>query len=162
MAEPLFETGNPGRLGVPPAGMILMIVVFGFPAVMLPATTWSLVPEFPIMLPAFYLLALFPLAVLFVLRRLMSRYALRLLNDGTVELVLPFKTIRLSAATLSRVVFSRAGTANRGQQTFASFIDARGTVAASVAASAFSSGQWQGFLDALRTLAPHIAVEGPG
>ncbi len=119
-----------------------------------------MVPEYPVLLPAAYVLAFFPLGVLFVLRRLMARYALRLHADGAVELVLPFKTHRLPAGSLARVVFSAVGVANRGRQTFAGFVGVDGRVAASVAASAFSTAQWRDFLDALRKAAPHVTVEG--
>lgn len=162
MAAIIFETGNPGRLGVPAFLAVFMVVIFGMPAILLPATTWDMVPEHPVLLPAVYVLAFFPLAVLFVLRRLMARYAMRLFADGAVELVLPFKTHRLAAANLARIVFSAAGAANRGRQPFANFVGPDGRVAASVAASAFSTGQWHAFLDALRSTAPNVTVEGFG
>ncbi len=39
MAEVVFETGNPGRLGVPVFFAVFMVVLFGMPAILLPATT---------------------------------------------------------------------------------------------------------------------------
>jgi hypothetical protein len=152
-----FQTGNPGKLALPGFATIFMAVVLGFPAVVLPPMTWDLQPEMPILLPVLWIGACFPLAVLYVLGRLMSRYALRVFSDGSIDIVFPFKTVPIDAGKLASVRQASGGS-QRMRQVFVQFVTIDGKVAADVARNAFSTVQWSGFFDALRQAAPQVAV----
>lgn len=161
----VFQTGNPGRLAVPGAIAIFMTLVFGAPALMLVATTWRDLPDQPVLLPVLYLGSLFPLAVLFVLRRLMSRYALRVFDDGGVELVLPFKRRRFAAGALSGIRLQKVtmavyqgGAAMRREHVH--FIGADGSPAETMAVGAFSRSQWDAFFASLRERLPGLRWDG--
>jgi hypothetical protein len=161
--EPIFEARNRGGLAVGGCLTAAMLSVFGGMPLILVAMTWQDLEEAPVGLPAFYVVSLLPLAILYVLRRLMMRHALRVRRDGQVELVLPFKTIRMGGEDLAAVRTSTvlAGTPGSApmRRAYAHFISADGAVKASVAMSAFPPKQWQGFFSALSGVRPDIRIE---
>ena len=64
---------------------------------------FPLLGEHPILIPLVWLLFCFPVAVLIALGRLMGRYALAVERDGAVEIVYPFKTLRLAPVDIALV-----------------------------------------------------------
>ena len=160
--ETLFEMRNSGGFGVGGCLTTVMLVVFGGIPVMLVAFTFQEVSEAPVLLPLFWLASLFPLAVLFVLRRLMQRYAVRLERNGTVEVILPFKTIRMAPDELVAVRPDTVNVATSGtapmRRSFAHFIGPDRSVKASVAMSPFSDAQWQEFFARLAQARPEVEI----
>jgi hypothetical protein len=160
--ETLFEMRNSGDFGVGGCLTIVMLVVFGGIPVMLVAMTFQELSEAPVLLPIFWLVSLFPLAVLYVLRRLMRRYAVRLRHDGTVELILPFKTIRLEPGELVAVRPDTVSVATPGtapiRRRFAHFIGSDRSLKASLAMSAFSDEQWNEFFARLAQARPEVEI----
>ena len=159
-----FEMRNTGDLGVGGCLATWMLVIFGGMPLVLVAMTWQELGEEPVLLPIFWLVSLFPLAVLFVLRRLMRRYAVRLRRDGGVEVILPFKTIRLAPAELAAVRTDTVSVATPAsapaRRRFAYFISPDRQVKASLAMSAFGDDQWREFFSRLAELRPDVEVGG--
>lgn len=160
--EILYEMRNSGGLGVGGCLTTVMLVVFGGIPLMLVAFTIGEVSEEPVLLPLFWLVSLFPLAALFVLRRLMQRYAVRLRNDGGVELILPFKTIVLEPGELVAVRPDTVNVATSGtapmRRSFAHFIGPDRSVKASMAMSPFTDAQWQEFFARLVQVRPEVEI----
>lgn len=152
----VFETGNPGRLAVPGLLTVLMTALFGGIAAMLVATTWSLLPANP-WLAAVWVAALFPLAVLWALKRLMARYALRVFADGAAEIVLPFKRVHIAPGALTAIARRDASVGNGLRRTWIDFAGPDG-VHATVAARAFSPAQFDAFAAALRGAGAAVRV----
>ena len=153
-----FEAKSPGRLPVPRSLGCLMVGVFGVPVVMLIATTWREVPNYPWLL-AVYLAALFPLAALYAVKRLMKRYRLRVYADGAVEVAFPFRTVRIGRSELASVGTSTTHLAAAGgHRTFVVLASSDGRVLASFSPSAFGPGAVEAFLDALRRANPGVVI----
>jgi len=160
--EVLFQAGNKGGLPFSGCMKVFMFVMFSIPIFAIP-TTFPLLPEHPILIPLVWLLFCFPVAVLIVLGRLMGRYALAVRRDGIVEIVYPFRTLRLGPADFSRVVvqsahlgYAQGMPIRRPDVKFARHDD---SIAASVAMNAFSAQQWQDFLAALRSARPDVRID---
>ena len=154
----VFSARNPGRLPVPGVLGCVMVVAFSLPAVMLVATTWKELPNYP-WLAAAWVGSLFPLAVLYVIRRLMTRYNLRLYADGLVEIVFPFKTVRIARGELASVTAQGVYVAAiRARRTWLVFASRDGKVLASLSPSAFEAGVVERFLGALREVNPQVAI----
>lgn len=161
-SERVFEAKNAGQFGVGGCLTSWMYIVFGGMPVLLVLMTIGEFSEAPVGLTIFYILSLFPLAVLFVLRRLMARYALRLYRDGAVETVLPFKSIRIAPADLAAIRTASVSAATPGtssiRKAYVYFLSRDGASQAVVAASAFTDEQWQGFYKALAGVRPDVEV----
>lgn len=160
--EAIFRAGSRGGFGVGGCAGWFMLAVFGPLPFALIAFTVNRWHELPVGLTIMYILSFFPLAVLFVISRLMSRYAIAVLAGGTVEIVYPFKTMRLGPGDFSRVVMQAAhlGYAPGGpiHRPDVKFARDDGAVAASVALNAFSPEDWQGFLVVLQRVRPDVRV----
>ena len=160
--ETFFEARNSGQLGVGGCLTAVMLIVFGGIPLGLVAMTVGEIGEAPILLPLFYLVSLFPLAVLFVVRRLMTRYRLRLERGGTVEVTLPFKSVRLAPGELAAVRTASVAAATPGtssmQIAYAHFIGTDGQVKASIAMRVLSPEQWRDFFAALSQLHPGVEI----
>ena len=160
--EAIFEVRNSGQLGVGGCLTTWMYVVFGGMPILLVLFTVQEFSEAPVGLTIFYILSLFPLAVLFVLRRLMARHALRIAGDGSVEVALPFKSIRIAPGDLDSLRTATVNAATPGsspiRKAYVYFLSADGTSQAVVPASAFTEAQWQEFYRALAGVRPDVAV----
>ena len=158
----VFEARNAGQLGVGGCLTTWMYVVFGGIPVMLVLMTIGEFSEAPMGLTIFYILSLFPLAALFVLRRLMARHALRLFRDGSVEAALPFKSIRIAPADLAAIKTASVSAATPGtspiRKAYVYFLSRDGASQAVVPASAFTGEQWQDFYRALAGVRPDVEV----
>lgn len=160
--ELAFEARNRGQLGVGGCLAIWMFVVFGGMPLALIAMTWQDLAEAPVWLPVFWLVSFFPLAMLLVLRRLMGRYALRIGRAGWVELVLPFKTIRLAPGELAAIKAASVNAATPGpapmRRAFVYFLGPDRSVKATVAMAAFGQPQWADFYEALARVRPDVEI----
>jgi hypothetical protein len=158
----IFEARNAGQLGVGGCLTTWMYVVFSVIPIMLVLFTIGEFSESPIGLSLFYVASLFPLAALFVLRRLMSRHALRIAVDGTVEAALPFKSIRIAPADLASIRAASVNAAAPGaspiRKAYVYFLSVDGTSQAVVPFSAFTQAQWQDFYRALAAVRPEVTV----
>ena len=161
--ERIFRTGSKGGLGVGGCGGYYMLAIFGPLPFALIAFTLNRWHEAPVALTIFYVLSFFPLAALYVIGRLISRYALAVERDGTVEIVYPFKTVRLGPGDFVRVTTQAAHLGyNQGmaiRRPDVTFVRADNSIAASVAMNAFSNQQWQDFLAALRSARPGLRID---
>jgi hypothetical protein len=157
-----YEARNTGQLGVGGCLGIWMYVVFGGMPLALIAMTWQDLAEAPVWLPVFWLVSFFPLAMLLVLRRLMARHALRIGRAGWVEIVLPFKTIRLAPGELAAVKAASVTAATPGtapiRRAYAYFLAPDRSVKATVAMAAFGQDQWAAFFDALARVRPDVEI----
>lgn len=160
--ELVFEARNTGQFGVGGCLTGWMYIVFGGIPVMLVLMTIGDFSEAPVGLTIFYVVSLFPLAVLFVLRRLMARHALRLYRDGAVEAALPFKSTRIAPANLAAIRTASVSAATPGtspiRKAYVYFLSRDGTSQAVVPASAFTNEQWQGFYTALAGVRPDVEI----
>ena len=158
----VFEARNTGQLGVGGCLTTWMYVVFSVIPIMLVLFTIGEFSEAPVGLSIFYVASLFPLAALFVLRRLMSRHALRIAGDGTVEVALPFKSVRIAPANLASIRAASINAATPGtspiRKAYVYFLSADGTSQAVVPFSAFTQAQWQDFYSALARVRPEVSV----
>ena len=161
--ETLFEARNSGQLGVGGCLTAIMLAVFGGIPLGLVVMTLPEFGEAPVMLSIFYVLSLFPLAALYVLRRLMSRYRLRLERGGTVEVTLPFKTVRIAPGELAAVRTAEVTAATSGntpmRRAFAHFIGTDRQVKASIAMSVLTAEQWQEFFTVLSRTRPDVLID---
>ena len=154
----VFETGNRGTLPVPRVIGCLMVVVFGVPALMLVATTWREVPKYPWLI-AVYLASLFPFLVLFVVSRLMARYALRVHADGGVDVVLPFKTVRIAKADLAAITLtSTYVAATNARRSWVVLSSPDGATWTTFSPSAFDAKAFEQFLAAVREVNPNVKI----
>ncbi len=155
--ETLFEYKNRWTLGMPRPIQFIMFLVFGFPA-LVPLMTWKLVAETPWII-VLWIACCFPLTVLYVLGRLMSRYGLRVFSNGDVEIIFPFSRVSIAGNNLKGIVAERFYVeATKGYVTWIRFVDAGGHVLASVSPIAFPSETWSGFVESLRQAKPGLDV----
>jgi hypothetical protein len=160
MPAPLYAMKNPGELPVPRAIAILMVCVFSLPWVVIPMTV-SALGDSPWLLGV-WVGACFPLAMLYALERLMGRYAVIVNDDGSLRVMLPFKTLEVAPGEPQRVAFNTArmhvgGTVQT--RTWVQLIGAADRLLTQFATSAFSGEQVQGLLDALRRVNPALPIQ---
>lgn len=135
-----------------------MLIAFGGPALMLVAMTIHEIREAPWMV-LLWPVAFFPFLVVWTLKRLMTRYALRAFNNGDIEIVFPFKRQLIKREQLSSVTIkSRYVQQLQATQTFYLFGDSSGSVLANVHHGAFSNDQWESFLGALQRHHPSLTI----
>lgn len=160
MTEVLYQIKNPGELPLPKPIVWLMYVMFSMPLLMIPMTLTD-VPETPGLLLA-YPFCFLPLGVLWLLKRLMGRYAITLFHDGRLEVTLPFKTDRFAAGTLKRVAIHQTRMHISGRvtvRTFLQLIGANDKLLAHFDVAAFPQADVEGLLAALRQLDPQIPIQ---
>lgn len=154
----IFQAGNAGGLPVPPVIGCFMMGAFGLPAVMVVATTWRQIPQYPWLLLV-YLASLFPFLVLWVIKRLMSRYALRVFSSGDVEVVFPFKTVRIGRFDLATVaITSNYVHAINARRYWIVLADRAGKTLATFSPSAFTPQSLQAFVAAVLQVNPSVQV----
>ena len=132
--------------------------VFTLPSIALVLFTFHELGETP-WLAIFYVLSLFPLAVLLVLYRLMTRYRLRFFSDGEAEIVFPFSTVRLDRNNLAQVMIKRhyQPTTNSHRE-WIHFIDKNGKTITSLAPMAFSHAEIEQFFAMIRQHRPDVTI----
>jgi len=155
-----LEIGNPGRLALPGVTVVFMCVMFGLPGIMLVATTWSMLGEYPVLLPLVWLGAAFPVLAVYVLKRLMARYRLRLFDDGAVELDFPFRSVRIGRDELA-AIRRRGAYVSQGnvQRSWIEFISPGNSALATLPGNTFTTEDLERFFAALRGTNPAVAVE---
>ncbi len=157
----IFAYRHATSLGLPLIIQVVMIVAFGLPALACILFTLQDLPQNPWLI-ILYLVACFPLAVLFVLARLMSRYALAVFENGDLEVKLPFSRVTVAAGTLDSIVLeSRYVAATKSQMSWFRFVDRDGRVILSLASSAFSNQVFEDFFKAARASNPSLRVKVP-
>ncbi len=151
-----FETKNPGSLGLPIWLSVLMVSVFSIPLFAIPLIPLKEVLSTPLLM-LLYPIACFPLTVLYVLKRLMTRYALRVYENGDAHIVFPFKTVHLKRGSLREVVVAtRFVSAVNGYRTWIQFVAVSGNILASLSPNAFESEPLQQFIAALMETNPNL------
>lgn len=157
----VFQAGANNGLGVGGCLGAFMVGVFGIIPLALIAFTASAWREMPVILTIVWLVSFFPLAVLFVLSRVLRRYALIVGRTGWVEIVYPFKMVRLEPGDFSEVAVQSSHLGYQQgvplRRTNVYFIRP-GHVAATVAMQAFNQEQWRDFFAALRSVRPEVVV----
>ena len=99
-----FFTKNSGNLGLPRWLSFIMVTAFSIPLLALPFIGVKDICE-PPLLVLIYPAAFFPLSILYLLRRLMTRYALRVYEDGSSDIIYPFTTVHIPRDRLQALVF---------------------------------------------------------
>jgi hypothetical protein len=151
----LFQTQNQGSFGVSSLLEIFLFMVFAMPAIVLPLFTFHELPETP-WVALLYPIGFFPLGVLFVLKRLMTRYALRVYETGAAEIVFPFRTFRIASEDLSRIVLETAYVAAvSSNRTWIRF----DRILTSLSPMAFSSEELQLFFEAIQKANPSLVIQ---
>ena len=132
--------------------------VFALPSIALVLFTCHELGEMP-WLAIFYVVSLFPLAVLLVLYRLMTRYRLRFFSDGEAEIVFPFSTVRLDRNNLAQIMIKRhfQPTTNSHRE-WIHFIDKSGKTITSLAPMAFSPAEIEQFFAMIRQHRPDVTI----
>lgn len=156
--KPTFEMKSEGRMPIPSVLFYFMLVMFGLPAVMLFLTTIGEVFETP-WLVGVYLVSWFPIALLFFLKWALARYAVRLYMDRTIEILYPFKTVRVSLHEVTTAGVVMIPT-NRRHMSMAHVVlgSADGATVATFSANMFDANQIERFFVELIKLAPQIAI----
>lgn len=150
MQRILFATKNPGKLGVPLWIAIVMVVAFSIPLFALPFIRLSDIYETPLLI-LIYPAAFFPLSLLYLLRRLMTRYALRVYEDGSLDVIYPFTAIHIPRERLQELFFETHFIATvNGNRTWIRFVDSKAEVIATLSPNAFDRESLDGFIAALK------------
>ncbi len=163
-AEVLFKTQPVEGLPVPGWIMAIMVFCFSLPLMVIPITIKE-VPSNPWILLA-WLAAPFPLSVLYVLRRLFTRFEMVLYADGGVHITKPFSQTMIASGQLHSIIaltraahVSGQGTAIRIPIPWLYFYDASDRQITMVSPSAFRAEDVSGFLNALARYFPKVLVE---
>ncbi len=156
--EPIFSYRHPAALGLPLVIQFVMVIAFGMPAVACVLFTIHELPGNPWLL-LLYLAAMFPLLVLYVLARLMSRYGLVVFRNGDVDIIYPFSKVSVNAGKLGSIVSdSRYIPAMKSHMTWFRFVDNDGQIIFSLAKNAFSHQVYSDFFAALQAANPGIRI----
>ncbi len=154
----LFHAENKGSLGLPRWILFLMITMFGLPAVVLPLFTWHELGQNPLLV-ILYIVAWFPLGVMYFLKRLMTRYGLRVYQDGQVEIVYPFSIQRWNVHQMSEVQHKRHFVgATHSYRTWIHFFDLEGKHLCSLSPMAFQAEDLATFTSQLKLLNPKLVI----
>lgn len=128
----------------------LIGTVFAIPSTALVLFTFHDLNKAP-WLAILYLVSLFPLAVLLVLYRLITRYRLRFYSNGVAEIVFPFSTVRLDRENLSQIMIKRHfQPSTNSHREWIHFIDKSGKTITSLAPLAFSQAEIEQFFAMFR------------
>jgi hypothetical protein len=156
--QPIFSYRHPTSLGLPIIIQLVMVVAFGGPALACIMFTLQDLPQNP-WLVFLYMVACFPLVVLVILARLMSRYALAVYGNGDLEVTLPFSKVTVAAGKLDSIVpESRYVAATKSQMTWLRFVDHDGRVILSLSSSSFSNQVFDDFFAAARATNPTLRI----
>jgi hypothetical protein len=156
MSRVKFEAKNPGSLGLPIWLSFLMVSLFSIPLLLIPMIPISEIVKTPALL-VFYPIAVFPLGVLYVLRRLMTRYGLRVYENGDARIEFPFKIVQIKQGTLREIVVqTRFVAALNGYRTWIQFVDLSGRILASLSPNAFASEPLHQFIAAVKETNPGV------
>lgn len=155
----IFAYRRPAGMGLPVMIQVVMFIAFGLPAVACVLFTFQELPQNP-WLFGLYLVSLFPLAVLYLLTRLMSRYALAVYENGDLEITFPFSREVLPAGSVARVSSdSRYVAATASQWTWFRFVGQEDKILLSLAGSAFPQNVLADFLAAAKSVNPKLQIE---
>lgn len=153
-----FSMSCEDRLPVPKFLFYFMMVMFGLPAVMVFLTTIGDIGESPWLIFV-YLGSWMPVALLFGLKHVLSRYAVHIQQDHTVEIVHPFKTQRFSAQQIDTAgISSVRSQGGRVVQYYVVLGDSTGKALASFSATMFTPEQIEEFFQALQHSTPTVNI----
>jgi hypothetical protein len=161
-ASAIFKTQPVEGLPVPMWIAAIMVVSFALPLLVIPMT-FNQVTSNPWVL-LFWLAAPFPLTMLYLLRRLFTRFAIALYADGSVEIVQPFSRCTIAAGKLRSVIAMRQQMhlGEPGMRTsipWLYFYDAKDQQITHVSPAAFRAEDIAGFLRMLAERFPAIGIE---
>ncbi|MBL8310705.1 MAG: hypothetical protein JNL19_09815 [Burkholderiales bacterium] len=159
-----LQIKNKGGLPLPGIVQGIMYVVFSFPLIVIPMT-WSEVPKNPKIL-LFWPLMCIPLAVMYVLRRAFSRFAVTLYQDGSVTVTQPFNSQQMSREQLHTIV-TKVANAHVGGSTapirapipWLYFFDRNDNLLSKVSPSGFDHGDIERMLEAIHRVRPDVRIQ---
>lgn len=155
----IFEFHHPRGLGLPIFIQIVMIVAFGMPSIACFLFTLQELPQHP-WLVLVYLVSLFPMAVLYLLARFMGRYALKVYENGDLEVTFPFSKKILSSGSVSKITSdSRYVAATKSTMTWIRFVSHEGQILLSLAGSVFAKQVFDEFVAAAKSANPQLRSE---
>ena len=152
--------------GFPLPGIIqgVMWVVFSFPLIVIPMT-FSEVAKHPKVL-FIWVAVCIPLAVMFTLRRLFTRFRVTLFQDGSVKITQPFNSQSISREQLA-VIVAKSNNAHVGGSTapvrvaipWLHFFDATHKKLATVSPSGFAEADVKQMLAEIGRMRPDVRIE---
>jgi hypothetical protein len=152
--------------GFPLPGIIqgIMWVVFSFPLIVIPMT-FSEVAKNPKVL-FFWVAVCIPLAVMFTLRRLFTRFRVTLFADGSVKITQPFNSQNIAREQLA-VIVAKSNNAHVGGSTapvrvaipWLYFFDASHKQLARVSPAGFDAADVQRLLNEFGRVRPDVRIE---
>jgi hypothetical protein len=159
-----FEIRNRGGLPLPAVIQGIMLLVFAMPLIVIPMT-FSEVAKHPMVLLV-WLAACFPLALMYVLKRLFTRFAVALYQDGGVRITQPFTTHNISREQLATIVtrtnqahVGGANTAARVAVPWMYFFDSADKKLAQVSPAGFDASDIEKLLGEVRRLRPDVRIQ---
>jgi hypothetical protein len=159
----VFEIRNRGGLPLPPVVVWIMIAVFSLPLILIPMTIGE-VKAHPTVLLA-WVGACFPLGLLYVLKRLFTRFAVALFADGSVRITQPFTTRTIPRERLATIVTKTnqanigGGATGRVAVPWLFFFDSTDTQLEKVSPSGFDGGDVSNLLAEIQRLRPDVRIQ---
>ncbi len=136
-----------------------MFIAFGMPAAACILFTIHELPQHPWLI-LLYVISCFPVAVLFVLRRLMSRYALAVYENGDLEVTFPFSRKVLPSGSIEKITAdSRYVAATQSRMSWIRFVGQKDKIHLSLARSTFSDQVFADFFAAAKARNPKLIIE---
>ncbi len=151
--------------GFPLPGVIqgIMWVVFSFPLILIPMTV-SEVAKNPKVL-FFWIAVCIPLAIMFTLRRLFTRFRVTLFQDGSVKITQPFNSQNIAREQLA-IIVAKSNNAHIGGSSapvrvaipWLHFFDAAHKKLATVSPSGFDATDVQQMLAEIGRMRPDVRI----
>jgi len=153
------------KSGFPLPGIIqgIMWVVFSFPLIVIPIT-FSEVGKNPKVL-VFWLAVCIPITVMFLLRRLFTRFAIALFDDGSLKITQPFNSQSIAREQLATIVARSnnahvgGGAAVRVAIPWLYFFDSADKQLAQVSPAGFDAADVEHLLSAITRLRPDVRLQ---
>lgn len=160
MTARIFDARAPRTAPFGLAGWIFIgLILGGIPLLGLIVTVTEMGASSPGVAAAVAAVCLIPIAILYAVYRLFTKFRLSILSDGTVEFVEPFKTTRLSKAQVASAHWRSTYMAPaRTQVNWLILADGSGAGLAAISPMAFDSGALAAFLEALKSARPDLKI----
>lgn len=154
----VYHHQNPIRLGLPWSIQAIMFAVFSIP-LMFPLLTWKLVPEMP-WIVLLWPIALFPMGVMYMLARLMSRYGVTVYATGDTLITFPFQRVSIKREQLASIVLEKNYVAaTKSYMSWLRFADKSGKVITSLSPQALPDEALGKYLEALQSTNPALIIK---
>jgi hypothetical protein len=160
MTARIFDVRAPRTAPFGLVGWIFMgLILGGIPLFGLVMAVTQMGASSPGVAAAVAAVCLIPIAVLYAVYRLFTKFRLSILSDGTVEFVEPFKTTRLTKAQLASAHWRSTYMAPaKTRVNWLILADGSGTGLAAISPMSFGAGALTEFLEALKAAHPGLTI----